>query len=354
MAVVLGLAGLIWWGGRLIALSKPMRIALLLLLYGAIVIMQLTLPAEQPLRLATGGSVAPWLIFGSLGLMVFAYSKGLQRLRNRAKHHEEQKLTDTQTSNDAFSETELNRYARHIVMREIGGAGQKKLKQAKVLVIGAGGLGSPVLQYLAASGVGTVGVIDDDEVENTNLQRQVLHTDARIGMAKVFSAEAAMVAQNPYVTVRPYHRKLTEEIATELFADYDLILDGTDNFETRYRVNRTAVALNKPLISGALTQWEGQVSVFHPADNAPCYQCIFPQAPAAELAPSCAEAGVLGPLPGVIGAMMGVEAIKIITGAGTPLKGAMLIYDALYGETRRISLKRDPYCATCGTPHQEN
>jgi molybdopterin/thiamine biosynthesis adenylyltransferase len=217
-----------------------------------------------------------------------------------------------------------------------------------VLVIGAGGLGAPVLQYLAAAGVGTIGVIDGDVVENANLHRQIIHRDADIGMPKVFSAKAAMQAQNPFVTVRPYHRRLTQDIIGALFADYDLVIDGTDNFDTRYLVNAAAVAAGIPLISGALTQWEGQVSVFDPARGAPCYACIFPQAPAPDLAPSCAEAGVIGPLPGVIGAMMAVEAIKLITGAGTPLRGEMVIYDALYGESRKIGLTRRADCATCG------
>lgn len=243
---------------------------------------------------------------------------------------------------------ELDRYARHIVLREIGGPGQKALRDAKVLVIGAGGLGAPALQYLAAAGVGTIGVIDDDVVENANLQRQVIHRDQDIDMPKVFSAQAAMVAQNPYVEVRPYHRRLTEEVAADLVSDYDLVLDGTDNFETRYLANRVAVAQGKPLVSGALSQWEGQISVFDPASGAPCYQCLFPEAPAAGLAPSCAEAGVIGPLPGVIGAMMAVEAIKLITGAGQPLREEMLIYDALWGETRKIAVKKRPDCPICG------
>ena len=195
--------------------------------------------------------------------------------------------------------------------------------------------------------MGTIGVIDDDLVENANLQRQVIHRDQDIGMPKVFSAEAAMRAQNPHVDVRPYHRRLTDEIAEELFADYDLILDGTDNFDTRYLVNRVAVKLGKPLISGALSQWEGQLSLFHPKAGGPCYQCIFPEAPAAGLAPSCSEAGVIGPLPGVVGSMMAVEAVKQITGAGATLRGEMLIYDALYGESRKIRLAPSAECPVC-------
>ena len=248
----------------------------------------------------------------------------------------------------AFSDAELDRYARHIVLREVGGMGQRRLKEARVLVVGAGGLGSPALLYLAAAGVGTIGVIDDDTVSSSNLQRQVIHTDARIGMPKVFSAEAAMKALNPYITVRPYNRRLTEAEAPVLFADHDLILDGSDNLDTRYMVNAAAVAAGKPLISAAITQWEGQISLYDPARGAPCYACIFPERPADGLAPSCAVAGVMGALPGVIGALMAVEAIKEITGAGEGLRGRMLIYDALYGESRQIALRRSQSCPVCG------
>ena len=242
----------------------------------------------------------------------------------------------------------MERNARHIVLREIGGPGQKRLKEARVLVIGAGGLGSPALQYLAAAGVGTIGVIDDDVVENSNLGRQVIHTDARIGMPKVFSAEQAMKAQNPFVTIRPYHRRLTPEIADDLFADYDLVLDGTDDADTRYLVNETAVKAKLPLISGAITQWEGQISLFDPSRGGPCYACVFPEKAADGLAPSCAEGGVLGPLPGVIGTMMAVEALKHLAGAGETLLGRMLIYDGLYGDVRTIRLKRRSDCSCCG------
>ncbi|CAG0911159.1 unnamed protein product, partial [Cyprideis torosa] len=221
-------------------------------------------------------------------------------------------------------------------------------KEARVLVIGAGGLGSPALLYLAAAGVGVIGVIDDDAVDEGNLQRQIIHRTDDLGMPKVFSAQKAMMALNPYLVVRPYKRRLTKEIAADIFAEYDVILDGADNFETRYLANKTAVALDKPLISGALSQWEGQVSVFDPATEGPCYQCVFPQAPAADLAPSCAEAGVLGPLPGVIGSMMAVEAVKVIAQSGQALRGKMLIYDALWGETRTITLRKRPDCPICG------
>ncbi len=345
MIFVLGVAGMIWWGGGLLHWNKSMRLVLIALLYATVVLIHLTLPATSSLRVATGGTATLWLILGGLGTLVFGYAWGISKLRQRATLPE--KTADSATP-ATFSETELNRYARHIMLRELGGKGQKRLKAAKVLVIGAGGLGAPVLQYLTAAGVGTIGVIDDDVVENSNLQRQVIHHDADIGTPKVFSAQATLSAQNPFVKVLPFHRCFTDDIAAELLGDFDLILDGSDNFETRYLANATAVALGKPLISGALSQWEGQVSLFDPARGGPCYQCIFPSAPSAGLAPSCAEAGVIAPLPGVLGAMMAVEALKQITKSGDGLRGQMMIYDGLYGETRKIALKSRPDCPVCG------
>ncbi len=343
MGLVLFLAAVIWGVGALTHIPRRSRGGLLMMLFTLVLLVQLALPDGHALREATGGSPALWVLLAAVVTVCLAYGKALNWLRNRAAPQ-----GSYPPEKGGFSETELNRYARHIVLREIGGPGQKRLKEARVLVIGAGGLGAPVLQYLAAAGVGTIGVIDDDTVENGNLQRQVIHRDADIGMPKVFSAEAAMRAQNPFVDVRPYHRRLNDEIATELFDDFDLIVDGTDNFETRYLVNQTAVALGKPLISGALSQWEGQVSVFDPAKGAPCYRCIFDTAPAPELAPSCAEAGVIGPLPGVIGSTMALEVIKLITGAGDSLRGRMFIFDGLYGETRQIAVKPRADCPVCG------
>lgn len=346
MFLVFVLAGSLWGVGYLMGTPRRARLYMIGLLYVAVLALHLVLPDGHPLRAATGGSAAAWLILGGFVALVLAYRQGLMRLRGRAQAREAAERPVVPPGR--FGEAELERYARHIVLRELGGAGQKRLKQARVLVIGAGGLGAPALQYLAAAGVGTIGVIDDDTVENANLQRQVIHRDRDIGVPKVFSAEAAMLAQNPHVSVRAYHRRLTDDIAAELFAEYDVILDGSDNFTTRYLANRVAAALGKPLVSGALSQWEGQLSVFDPAHGAPCYQCIFPEAPAAGLAPSCAEAGVLGPLPGVVGAMMAVETVKLIADAGQPLRGEMLIYDALWGETRKIALKRREDCPVCG------
>ena len=347
MILVLAIAAALWGIGHLMGTPHKARWIMIGLLYVAVLALQVALPAGHPLRMVTGESPAFWLILGGFALLVWGYRQGLGRLRARATETQAA-AKDPAVQTGPFSDAELNRYARHIVLREVGGVGQKALKDARVLVVGAGGLGAPVLQYLAAAGVGTIGVIDDDVVENANLQRQVIHRDTDIGVPKVFSAQAAMEAQNPFVTVRPYHRRLTAEIAQDLMGDYDLVIDGTDNFDTRYLVNEAAVARGIPLISGALTQWEGQLSVFDPASDAPCYRCVFPQAPAAHLAPNCAEAGVIGPLPGVVGTMMAAEAIKLITGAGTPLRGEMVIYDALYGESRKITLKRRDDCETCG------
>ena len=349
MLLVFTMAAVLWGIGWAMKMPVKARMILIGLLYVAVLAVHVILPDLHPLRQATGGSAAFWLILGGFAALVWAYRQGLSRLRGQAEAVEASRAPGPQDPS-ALGEGELTRYARHIVLREIGGMGQKRLKAARVLVIGAGGLGSPALQYLAAAGVGTIGVIDDDVVEAGNLQRQVVHSDDRIGMPKVFSAEAALKALNPYVVVRPYNRRLTDDMAPDLFADYDIILDGTDNFDTRYLSNRVAVAQGKPLVSGALSQWEGQISVFHPADGGPCYQCIFPEAPAPGLAPSCAEAGVLGPLPGVIGAMMAVETVKLILETGQALKGEMLIYDALWGETRKIALRPRVDCQVCKGP----
>ncbi|MCK0149984.1 molybdopterin-synthase adenylyltransferase MoeB [Marivita sp. S6314] len=348
MIVVLSMAVALWGLGAVLRIPRKARLYMVGLLYVAVLFVQVALPFGHPLRMATGESAALWILIGVSAAVAVLYGKVVQGLKARAEAREQAEHVPVVRS-EKFSGTELERYARHIVLREIGGPGQKALRDAKLLVIGAGGLGAPALQYLAAAGVGTIGVIDDDVVENANLQRQVIHRDEDIGLPKVFSAQKAMMAQNPYAEVRPYHRRLTDAIAEELFAEYDLVLDGTDNFETRYLANRVAVASGTPLISGALAQWEGQISVFDPANGAPCYQCIFPEAPADGLAPSCSEAGVIGPLPGVIGAMMAVEAIKLITGAGQPLRGELLIYDALWGETRKIALKRRVDCPICGS-----
>ena len=344
MAMVLVIAAALWFIGHLTRAPYAARLLMLGLLYVAVLALQIVLPDGHPLREATGGSAGEWFVIGLLGALIWIYSRGLKAIKARVRPENAGQIKAATTSS-----SELERNARHIVLREIGGPGQKRLKEARILVIGAGGLGAPALQYLAAAGVGTIGVIDDDLVENSNLQRQVIHTDARIGMPKVFSAEQAMIAQNPFITVRPYHRRLTADIAQDLFSDYDIILDGSDNADTRYLVNETAVKLHLPLVSSALSQWEGQISIFDPSRDAPCYACVFPERAAEGLAPSCAEGGVFAPLPGVMGSMMAAEAMKLLADAGTPLLGRMLIYDALHAQVRVIGIKRLKDCPICRT-----
>lgn len=344
MMVVFVMAAVLWGTGAAMGTPKRARWTMIGVLIGAVVLVQLVLPNGHPLREATGGDIRLWGLLLGFGVVISGYRYLLGKLRSKAAIEIVPPAPD-----GAFSATELDRYARHIILREVGGQGQKALRNARVLVVGAGGLGSPALQYLAAAGVGTIGVIDDDVVDNANLQRQIIHTDARIGDPKVISAADAMTAQNPFATVRPYNRRLTDVDAAGIIGDYDLVLDGCDNFATRYLVNATCTALGKPLIAAALTQWEGQISLYDPASDAPCYACIFPDAPDADLVPSCAEAGVIGPLPGVIGSMMALEAVKEITGAGQGLRGRLMIYDALYAQTRVISAKRRPDCAVCSS-----
>ena len=343
MVVVLALAAGLWLLGRALGAPVNARLLMIALLYVAVLAATIALPEGHPLTVALGGSAGEWLVLGVLGAAVWLYARGLGKLRSRVRPENRPK-----DETAATAEARNARALRHIVLREIGGMGQNKLADARVLVVGAGGLGSPVLQYLAAAGVGTIGVIDDDVVELTNLQRQTIHTDSRIGLPKVFSAQAAIKEQNPFVTVLPYNRRLSSEIVDDLLEDFDLVIDGTDDTETRYVVNRGAVGRGIPLVSGAISQWEGQVSVFDTARGGPCYACVFPVAPAPGLSATCAEAGVLATLPGIVGTLMATETIKIITGAGETLRGRLLMYDALSAETRIVRLKRTPECQVCG------
>lgn len=241
------------------------------------------------------------------------------------------------------------RYSRHLLIPEIGERGQMKLLNARVLLIGAGGLGAPAALYLSAAGVGTIGVIDDDEVDDSNLQRQVIHTTDRIGMPKAQSAKIAIEAINPDVTVNTYQVRLTKENALETFAGYDLIIDGSDNFSTRYLVNDACVILNKPQVHGSIFRFDGQVTTFDARRaESPCYRCLFPEPPPPELAPSCAEAGVLGVLPGTVGMIQATEAAKLILGIGETLVGRLLMYDALQMTFRQLKIRRDPECPMCG------
>jgi molybdopterin/thiamine biosynthesis adenylyltransferase len=243
---------------------------------------------------------------------------------------------------------EVERYARHIVLHEIGGAGQQRLGAAKLLVVGAGGLGSPALLYLAAAGIGRLSVVDDDVVSLSNLQRQVLFGTDDIGAPKAEAAARALARLNPHVTVEPRAERLEAACAARLVPGHDLVLDGSDNFATRYLVNAACVAAGTPLLSGALSQWEGQLGLFDPERGGPCYACVFPEPPAAGLVPSCALAGVVGALPGVIGAMMALEAIKLVARAGASLRGTLLIYDGLHAESRRIRTAARRGCGVCG------
>ncbi|MEH6528004.1 MAG: molybdopterin-synthase adenylyltransferase MoeB [Sneathiella sp.] len=249
-----------------------------------------------------------------------------------------------------LTDEQLDRYARHIVLRDVGGRGQKKLLGAKVLIVGAGGLGSPMLLYLAAAGIGTLGVIDDDAVDLSNLQRQIAHETTDINQAKVISAQASIERLNPDINVIPYQTRLNADNAQGILADYDLIADGTDNFETRFLLNDICFFMRKPLVSGAMLQFDGQISTFKAYEdgNNPCYRCVFPVPPPPEIAQTCGEAGVLGALAGVIGSIQAIEIIKEILNIGDSLSGRLLLYDALSTEFRKIKVSRDPACALCG------
>jgi molybdopterin/thiamine biosynthesis adenylyltransferase/rhodanese-related sulfurtransferase/molybdopterin converting factor small subunit len=243
---------------------------------------------------------------------------------------------------------EIKRYSRHLIMPEVGVEGQKKLKASKVLCIGAGGLGSPAAMYLAAAGVGTLGIVDFDTVDFSNLQRQILHGTPDVGRSKLASAKDRLNAINPNVKIEMYETALSSQNALELFAPYDVILDGTDNFPTRYLVNDACVLLGKPNAYGSIFRFEGQASVFATKD-VPCYRCLYPEPPPPGLVPSCAEGGVLGVLPGIIGVIQATETIKLLIGVGEPLIGRFMIYDALKMKFRELKLRKDPDCPVCGT-----
>jgi len=249
-----------------------------------------------------------------------------------------------------FTDKQLQRYARHIVLPEVGGVGQEKLLSAKVLVIGAGGLGAPLILYLAAAGVGTLGVVDDDLVDLSNLQRQVIHTTQNIGLPKVESAAMAVSAVNPDIVFQPHHLRVSADNILTLIQEYDIIADGSDNFKTRFLVNDACHLAGKTLVSGAILRFEGQISTFksHMGKDYPCYRCLYRRPPPANLIPSCAEGGVLGALAGTIGSIQGTEVLKEIMGVGTSMSGNLILYNALETEFRKISLKRDTDCPLCG------
>ncbi len=247
---------------------------------------------------------------------------------------------------EPFSSADLRRYSRHLLLPEVGVAGQRKLRRAKVLLVGAGGLGAPAALYLAAAGVGEIGLVDFDSVDLSNLQRQVLYTTADVGRPKLAVAKERLEALNPGVTVVPHEERLTSENALDVLRPYDVVVDGTDNFPTRYLVNDASVLLGKPNVYGSIYQFEGQVSVFD-ARRGPCYRCLYPEPPPPDLVPSCAEAGVLGVLPGLVGVLQATETVKLILGVGSSLVGRLLLFDALALRFRELTLRKNPHCVLC-------
>src|SRR5213595_3757995 len=246
-----------------------------------------------------------------------------------------------------LSKEEVERYSRHLIIPDVGMAGQKRLKNAKVLVVGAGGLGSPALLYLAAAGVGTLGIVEFDVVDESNLQRQIIHGQSDVGRSKAESARDSIKEINPLIDVRLHETRLDSDNVLDIFSQYDLIVDGTDNFATRYLVNDACVLLNKPYVWGSIYRFDGQASVFW-SEHGPCYRCLYPEPPPPGMVPSCAEGGVLGVLCASIGSIQVTEAIKVLTGIGEPLVGRLVVYDALEMTYRTIKVRKDPNCALCG------
>ncbi len=246
-----------------------------------------------------------------------------------------------------FTDEQIERYSRHIILPEVGGSGQQKMLESRVLLLGAGGLGSPAAYYLAAAGIGNLGIVDFDQVDLSNLQRQIIHSTERIGMLKTESAKKTIQALNPDVNVTLYNEKMDSSNIMRLIEDYDYVVDGSDNFPTRYLVNDACVMKNKTLIHGSIYRFEGQVTVFKPGDG-PCYRCLYPEPPPPGMVPNCQEGGVLGVLAGVIGNLQVVEVLKLILGIGKPLVGKLLIYDALKTEFRNLRLRKDANCPVCG------
>ncbi len=325
--------------GRVLHLPRQVVLLMVGILWVGMLSLQVIAPGSGAAA-ALGGSAAGWLVLGAVVMLVIGYRRLLARLRVQATP-----APAPVTRDAGLSDAELDRYARHLVLHQIGGAGQMRLKDARVLVVGAGGLGSPVCLYLAAAGVGRITLADDDTVSLSNLQRQVIFRDDLRGEPKAYAAAEAMLRLNPHLDVTPLIRRITEG-DSDLIAGHDLVIDGTDSFAGRAAINRACVAAGVPLLSGAIGQWEGQVTLFDPARGGPCMTCLFPVAP--ERDAPCAEAGVVGALPGVIGSLMALEAIKHLTGAGQGLRGRMMLFDGLYGETRTIACAQDPACPVCG------
>ena len=340
---LISLAATVWlmgWG--------LIRVLLLVtLVWFLVLIAMLAAPAAEITSFSAIGP-AGWLVSGAIVWLGVFYAGFLRSLRRKADARWGEKAPEAPAAGGygGPAEDALDRYARHYVLREIGGPGQAKLRDASVLIVGAGGLGAPAALYLAAAGVGRITLADPDRVSISKLQRQIIYRNADAGRPKGLAAAEALRALNPYLQIHASSREIGANDA-DFVAGFDLVLDGTDTFAARQGINAACAAAGVPLIAGSISQWEGQLTTYDPAGGAPCFACIFPQAPAPGLAPSCAEAGVAGPLPGVIGSMMALEAIKRITGAGPGLAGQMLIFDGLYGETRRIRIRRRADCPVC-------
>ena len=299
--------------------------------------------ADVPIVLYCAGGVRSVLAAASLAAM------GYTRVESLAGGFERWRATGLPVAvQRVLTDAQMARYSRHVLLPEVGQAGQIRLLDAKVLLVGAGGLGSPVALYLAAAGVGTIGIVDPDVVDASNLQRQVLHTEERVGKSKVESAVQTLRALNSAVRVIPHAAWFDRSNALELLADYDLVVDGCDNFATRYLANDACFLQKKPLVYAAIFRFDGQVGVFRPGVQGPCYRCLYPEPPPPEIAPNCAEAGVLGVLPGIVGTAQALEALKLILGIGQPLVGRLLVMDTLNSHYRELKTRRDPDCPLCG------
>jgi len=318
---------------------------------GAVLIPRGVLEREAPRALPDKGKTV--LVYCQMGARSSLAAQALARLgykdvRNIAGGFDAWTAARLPVSRaeDGLSDTERRRYARHLVIPEVGTEGQRRLKGARVLLVGAGGLGSPAAVYLACAGVGTLGIVDFDEVDESNLQRQILHTPARVGMRKVESAKRTLREMNPLVNVEAFDTRLTSGNADEIVPRFDVVVDGADNFPTRYLINDACVKHGKPNVHGSVFRFEGQASVFK-RGRSPCYRCLYPEPPPPEMTQSCADAGVLGVLPGVIGLLQAVEAIKLVLGQGDPLYGRLLVYDALAATFRELKVRANPDCAWC-------